>query len=274
MQLTLFKLFFKIVNTLSSGFTAQRAVGIFYAPRRFPAANWEKSALASGTPMTMPFGDEVLEATVWEGNGPTVLLVHGWEGRRGQLGKVALALKELGHRVVAFDGPAHGSSQKKRTTLVEFAEAVASAANHFGPVHSIVGHSFGSAATAIAVRKGTNAQRVVLISCPFSLRHVVSGFARLVGIPHRSHEKMYPIMQELHGCPESELSFQAIGPDLQIPCLLIHDQKDRYIPATDSDLVLRTINDAELVKTDGLGHMRILQDKDVVQRVTAFITQV
>jgi pimeloyl-ACP methyl ester carboxylesterase len=95
----------------------------------------------------------------------------------------------------------------------------------------------------------------------------------MIGVPKRSHEKMYPIMQGLHDCPESELSFQVIGPELQVPCLLIHDLKDRYIPAADSEQVKLTIAGAKLMQTTGLGHMRILQDENVVQRIVAFIQQ-
>lgn len=272
MQIKLIKLLFAILDLIAPGHAARRAVAIFYAPRKFPAAKWEAAALSSGIAEELEFDGEILDATVWEAGGPTILLVHGWEGRRGQLGKIALALNALGYRVVAFDGPAHGSSFKKQTTLVQFSEAVQAAVQKFGPVQAIVGHSFGAAASAIAVRKGVSVKRLVLISCPFSLRHVVSGFARFVGVPSRSHEKMYPIMQQLHACDESELSFQTIGPDLAIPCLQIHDTSDRYIPFSDAEKVKLTLARGELIKTQSLGHMRILQDEKVVSKVVAFIS--
>jgi pimeloyl-ACP methyl ester carboxylesterase len=273
MQLKLFRLLFAFLDTISPRIAARLAVSVFYTPRRYPAAKWESTATATGKLDRLRFDGEHLEATIWEGKGPTVLLVHGWQGRRGQLGKIAIELLNKGYRVVTFDGPAHGSSAKKRTTLVEFSEAVEHAALQFGPLHGIVGHSFGAAAVGIAMRKGVQAQRVVLISCPFSLRHVVGGFARFVGLPGRSHEKMYPIMRGLHRCPETELSFDTIGPDLQTPCLLIHDESDQYIPITDGEKVTRSIDGAELVRTRGLGHMRILQDERVMQRVAEFFSK-
>lgn len=272
MQLKLFRILFNLLDTISSKLAAHLAVAVFYAPRKFPAANWEKAGIALGKVDTLHFDGEKLDANVW-GDGPTVLLVHGWQGRRSQLVKIAMALSEKGYRVVTFDGPAHGSSAKKRTTLVEFSEAVQSAAKQFGPLHAIVGHSFGAAAVAIAMQKGVRAERAVLISCPFSLRHVVSGFAKFVGLPSRSHEKMYPIMEQLHQCPEDQLSFETIGPDLETPCLLIHDAADQYIPLKDGEMVSLTIGDAQLVRTKGLGHMRILQDDNVVARVSQFVSE-
>lgn len=273
MQLYFLRLLFKLVNLFSPRLAARMAVAIFYSPRRYPAANWEKTALAEGDTDQLLFDGEPLEATIWGQNGPTVLLVHGWQGRRGQLGKIALTLLAKGFRVVAVDGPAHGSSAKRRTTLVEFAQAVEIAADRYGPLHAIVGHSFGAAASAIALRGGVQAQCAVLISCPYSLRHVVRGFARIVGLPNRSHEQMYPLMQRLHRCPESDLSFDTIGPDLHLPCLLIHDTGDKYIPAADGERVSRSIDRAEWMGTQGLGHMRILQAEAVALRVADFVAQ-
>jgi len=273
MQLKLFRLLFILIDAFSSRLAARLAVSIFYAPRKFSAAKWEKAGIATGQADKLLFDQEELTATVWEGEGPTVLLVHGWQGRRSQLVKIAVNLSKEGYRVVAFDGPAHGSSAKKRTTLVEFAEAVECAATQFGPIHAIVGHSFGAAAVGIALRKGVEAERAILISCPYSLRHVVSGFAEFIGLPSRSHEKMYPIMERLHRCPEAQLSFENIGPDLRMPCLLIHDEADQYIPITDGEQISRTIDGSKLLRTKGLGHMRILQDDSVVQRVSRFVSE-
>lgn len=273
MQLKLFRLLFRLLNAISSSLAGRLAVAVFYSPRQFPAANWEKTGLALGKGDTLHFDGEKLAATVWGSEGPTILLVHGWQGRRSQLVKIAVDLSEKGFRVVIFDGPAHGSSAKKRTTLVEFSEAVECAAKQFGPLHGIVGHSFGAAAVAIAMRKGVRAERAVLISCPFSLRHVVSGFAKFVGLPSKSHEKMYPLMETLHRCHESELSFETIGPDLETPCLLIHDATDQYIPLKDGEMVSLTIAGAQIARTKGLGHMRILQDDGVVARVSQFVCE-
>ncbi|MDX1253493.1 MAG: alpha/beta hydrolase [Gammaproteobacteria bacterium] len=273
MQLKLFRILFSLLDVISSSLAARLAVAVFYAPRKFPVANWEKAGIALGKEATLYFDKEHLTATIWEGEGPTVLLVHGWQGRRSQMARIAVNLSENGYRVITFDGPAHGASAKKRTTLVEFSEAVQSAAKQFGPLHGIVGHSFGAAAVAIAIRQGVQVERAVLISCPFSLRHVVSGFAKFVGLPSRSHEKMYPLMERLHRCAEDQLSFENIGPDLKVPCLLIHDVTDQYIPVKDGEMVSLTINGAELVRTKGLGHMRILQDEVVVERVSRFVSE-
>jgi hypothetical protein len=66
---------------------------------------------------------------IW-GEGPVVYLQHGWGGHRQQLGALVAPLVAAGYRVVAFDAPSHGESGPgpsgpRRTTAVEFADALA-----------------------------------------------------------------------------------------------------------------------------------------------------
>ena len=52
---------------------------------------------------------------------PTILLVHGWEGRALDFSEFIDPLVEAGYHVVAFDGPAHGESSGKQTHAPQFA---------------------------------------------------------------------------------------------------------------------------------------------------------
>src|SRR4051812_3545595 len=51
----------------------------------------------------------------WGYVGPVVVLVHGWRGRASQFAPLVRSLVADGHRVVAFDAPAHGASRGSRT---------------------------------------------------------------------------------------------------------------------------------------------------------------
>ena len=50
-----------------------------------------------------------LQAWSW-GEGPAVLLVHGWGGRGAYLGAFVRPLLATGARVITFDCPGHGAS--------------------------------------------------------------------------------------------------------------------------------------------------------------------
>src|SRR5690606_9574208 len=88
-------------------------------------------------------GEVVVES--W-GEGPAVVLVHGWGGWRGQLGAFVAPLVERGRRVVAFDAPGHGEAAPGvfgpgKGTFPEMVEALAAVAEHVGPAEGVVGHS-------------------------------------------------------------------------------------------------------------------------------------
>src|SRR5690606_31214133 len=98
-----------------------------------------------------------------------VYLLHGWGGWRGQLAALVAPLLAAGYRVVAIDGPGHGETGPgrlggRRTTPVEFSEALAAVVAVIGPAHAVVAHSAGATATGFAVRDGLAADRLVFIA--------------------------------------------------------------------------------------------------------------
>ena len=56
------------------------------------------------------------------------------------------------------------------------------------------------------------------------------------------------------------------------PLLTVHDPADPEIPYPDSVALTTAWSGAEMVTTQGLGHWRVLRDKDVVARATDFTT--
>ena len=81
----------------------------FLTPPRHRALRPERGALAAADSFVLPFGRGLLRAWRW-GEGPAVLLVHGWGGRGGQTLALVAPLLRAGCAVVTFDGPAHGGS--------------------------------------------------------------------------------------------------------------------------------------------------------------------
>jgi len=59
----------------------------FMTPRNLPPRDWELPLLTSAERITLRFG---LSALRW-GSGPTVLLMHGWEGRPTQFAELIKA---------------------------------------------------------------------------------------------------------------------------------------------------------------------------------------
>ena len=146
---------------------------LFTTPRRHSRPARERAVLAAAREIPI---DVALRAPRWHGQhtkirawrwgrGPTVLLVHGWEGRGSQLGSFVEPLVAAGMSVVAFDAPGHGDSPGHRLYLPDLADCIAAVAGVAGPLHAIISHSFGCAAVLLAgARHGIDAARNVMIS--------------------------------------------------------------------------------------------------------------
>src|SRR5471032_1140023 len=87
------------VGRVAPHLVASKLRRTFMTPRNLPPRDWELPMLAQSERITLRFG---LSALRW-GQGPAVLLMHGWEGRPTQFASLITALVAGGYTVVALD---------------------------------------------------------------------------------------------------------------------------------------------------------------------------
>lgn len=163
----------------------EAAVKLFSTPKPRAVNPEEQAVLDQGEPLTLASG---FAATVW-GEGPIVLLVHGWERHRASLSSFVAPLVESGKRVVAFDAPAHNDSPGRTTNAVSFMRAVLDVGEELGDVEGIVAHSMGGGATVLALHAGLHAERVVLLAPASDWGFQMHAFARHVGLDSEAAER-------------------------------------------------------------------------------------
>ena len=59
---------------------------------------------------------------------------------------------------------------------------------------------------------------------------------------------------------------------VECPTLIIHDVDDRIIPIDHGYTLVNRFQNGRLIRTQGLGHKRILKDPEVVQQITEFLS--
>jgi pimeloyl-ACP methyl ester carboxylesterase len=205
--------------------------------------------------------------TAWDwGEGPTILLVHGWAGQAAQLSSFVAPLVAAGFHVVAFDQPAHGQSPGRRATVVDFAAAVAAVGARLAPIHGVVGHSLGATATVMAARAGLPVERVVLLAPPADPAPFAHGFARRMGLPPARADGVVALARQLiaDAGPAVPLTPRA-------PALLLHDRADPEVPFAHSEAISAVWPGSQLRPLDGLGHRKLLRDPAVIEAVVAFL---
>ena len=250
-----------------AGWWAER---LFFTPPRPHLSPRADGVLATSRPFPVSFGDRALPAWRW-GEGPAVLLVHGWGGRGGHFSSLVPAIVEAGFSAVAFDAPAHGGAAGRQTNLIEIARAAYAVAEAVGPLHAVVAHSAGAAAVAWALHRGLPASRVVFLAPAGSAAGFTRTFASQIGLGPASLRWMTRRAERRIGVRFDELDLRRLARAQRAALLVVHDRDDAEIPWHDGAAVADAWPGAELVLTRGLGHNRVLKDSGVVARVVSFL---
>lgn len=201
------------------------------------------------------------------GSGPAVLLVHGWEGSHAQMDAFVAPLLARGARVVSVDLPAHGESGGVTASPLDCGAVVAELGARIGPLAGAIGHSGGCPSIALAMRAGLRAQRVALIATPERWERYVRWYAQEEGV---DADHLIDTLRA-RGVDVASLVLPETASAFDVPALIVHSTDDRTCKIEGARRVAAAWRGSEFLTVDGLGHMRILKDAAVVERVAQFI---
>ncbi|MBD3884006.1 alpha/beta hydrolase [Phormidium tenue FACHB-886] len=260
------------INTARSHrMNAQEAFERFFVPARRQPTETEQIILAQAEVSSISSSLPPLTLFSW-GAGSTVLLVHGWGGCAAQLTAFVPPLVNLGYRVLACDLPAHGQTAGKQTNAFEFAAAIQAIAAQQGKFDAIIAHSWGAAATIMALSEASIAGKVVCLSAACWLSSAVRMIAKLLRLSSETEVELCQLFERQFGEDVwQRASANLRATHLGIPGLLFHDRHDRKIAYAESEAIAQSWTSAQLIATSGLGHEHILHDPDVIAQTAAFI---
>jgi pimeloyl-ACP methyl ester carboxylesterase len=246
------------VGYLAPRMVASRMRRAFMTPRDLPPRDWELPLLAQGERITLRFGLSVLR---W-GNGPAVLLMHGWEGRPTQFAELIKALVQAGYSVFALDGPAHGRSPGREANVVLFARAMLEAASELPPLRAVIGHSMGGASALLATQMGLRTDALVTIAAPGRILTMLRRFARHMGLPSKARAHFVRLVEEKAGLPAKQIDVAHY--QLDMPGLIVHATDDPMVPVDEAQVIHRAWFDSQLLQLEQGGHQRLLADPRLI----------
>lgn len=263
---------FQAADLVAPELARRWAQRLFMRPPRFPAPAPERAALRRACPFGFASGGLQLRGWAW-GEGPRVLLAHGWGGRGGQMHPLVEPLVDAGYSVLLFDAPAHGRSQGRRLTAPQYARAMQDLAVEAGPFHAVVGHSFGGATLSYALAQGLPAERAVLIAAPEGPEFYYRQLLAALGYAPARHAALVEAFTKDIGIRFEDVRVPGLAPRLRIPALVVHDEEDREVPFSQGQAIAAAWPGAELLPTRGLGHRRILKDPELHAAILAFLAK-
>lgn len=202
---------------------------------------------------------------------PYVLFSHGWASSGAGIAAWVPALRAAGLAVVAFDQIAHGASPGRRATLPAFTDALVSAGERFGPARAVIGHSLGGAAATLALARGLQAERAILIAPAADPVAAAHRFAGTIGLGRVLCERMMAGFQARLGIAFDEQHARCNAPRIARPALIVHDLADSVVPWDEGECYARHWPEARLLSTHGLGHSRVLGEPAVIDAAVRFL---
>ncbi len=268
---TLMRGYFGALARVAPRSAERQAALLFCFPRRLahhdvpPVPQEAREQLVSS-------GAKRLMSWTW-GEGPRVLLAHGWEGTGRDMVPIANALAQRGRSVTVFDMPAHGRSTGRTTTLIEMANAVAAVAHATGTPDAVVGHSLGAAAAVLALRDGLAASSAALLAPVAEPWLFLRRLADLLSFSEARYEGLIAQIERRAGIAIHQIDGATAARSLAARVLILHDPADRQVPYSQSEALAGAWKGATLHPVRGLGHRRLLYDPEAVQRVVGHVIE-
>ncbi|MBL4659281.1 MAG: alpha/beta fold hydrolase [Alcanivoracaceae bacterium] len=262
----------KSLETISGHLAGVWASKLFFSPRKKHTYSLNLANMKTDwVDFTSTFGYSERCKVYQAGTGPTVLLVHGWEGSAYSYSVLSEQLVNAGYRVILFDFPAHGQSSGKKTNLEELQRLIKQLSNQEQDVHAIIGHSFGAFATAYAIALDLNVKHFISISSPVNMDFIVDSLCETIGASQNTRQRLITKIEGILKAPYACASIEKNKLLSKVKGMIIHDQKDKVVPFHQAKQLSNIWPNATFVTTSGLGHSRILKDGAVIKKIIDYL---
>lgn len=220
-----------------------------------------------------------IEVTTYEwGRGPrTVLLLHGWRGRASQFAPLVRELVAEGFRVLAFDGPAHGSSGGRATDVRDWVTVAERLQAEHGPFEALISHSFGALGALTAARTTVPVPAVAVLAGAAAPEAFLAQFASDLRLDEPTAQNLRERFHRRLAIDEAAAAERFDAGRHPLPdgtaLLVVHDRGDRRLPDRDA-LRLHAAHPgrSRMLRTVGLGHTKVLSADPTLDAVVALVT--
>lgn len=262
-----------ILKKISPFLASRFAAKLFLTPFKYKLPEREREMDENSRQTKLKVPSIKKEIVVYEyGNAPQkLLLVHGWSGRGTQLAKIAEALVKMGYSTISFDAPAHGRAPGKMSMMPYFIESIHYLEKELGPFEAAIGHSLGGMSSLRAIKKGLRIKKLVIIGTANSITHITREFNRNLKFDEKIAAMMKAHFDKKFGEDMDEYSGAVSAKEVGIPTLVIHDMQDVDVHVSSAYEIADALKNSEIFITEGLGHRRILGDKQVINKITTFL---
>ena len=267
--------FFKTINIFSDSISLYFASKLFTTPINFKIPKRELAMDEAAQKKTLHVSSiqKDIHILSYGYSDKKVLLTHGWAGRRTQLFMIANLLLEKGFMVIAFDAPSHGKSTGKTTNLIEYIASIKAINKEFGPFEAAVGHSFGAMAIMNTQAETAIFKRLITVGSGDTMEDILINFANNLGLNANFGHQLKKYFEKKWNIQLIDYDTNEVAKKVKVPVLVIHDVLDGDVAVSCAVNIRLNLKKGTLLLTEGLGHTKILRDKETANRIVNFIKQ-
>ena len=244
----------------------------FFTPITKPLTNAQERWMSSAN--LYKIQSRGRQISVWKiGEGPSILFIHGWNGRGVQFQRFFQPALDAGYSVIFFDAPAHGLSEGDMTNYLEITESLENIFSYeIGrDIKGVIAHSLGASAIINHLSRHHAEIPIVLISPALRLMELLVASFQMHGVPKLTYLKLIREVEE-----QFQIRFETQNPidlihQIHNEIFIIHDKDDKITPIEPAIQVSDILSNVEILETEGYGHSRILSQKFVVDKAIKYL---
>jgi len=204
------------------------------------------------------------------GEGPLMILVHGWGGRAAQMLDLALVAARNGYRAVAIDAPGHNADDQRTSDGFQMAAGLESVEASFGPPSGVIAHSLGAMASVMAF-DDRPPDTAIWLAPVLDVRDSLQVFSHRAKLAPWTARSLRRRVERFIGewWPALTAGAQTGLPGTTL--LLFHDPADPDAAFDLSAELAARRPDTRLVEAPGAGHNLLLRDPNVIASVEHFL---
>lgn len=247
-----------------------KAFKLFCTPRGGFVKPHQKDYLNAHKSEQIQYKKIKIQTYRWKGQGPKVLLLHGWDSHTFRWKDLIKHLQSKDYDITAFDAPAQGLSEGNLLSVPIYNEVLEIMLDKYKP-EILIGHSMGGMTAVFNqhLKKNPNIRKMVLLGAPSDLKRIMDGFQKILALSDRFMKAVEEYFKKRYGYGFAEFSTQDFAKNVNIPALIIHDKYDKIVPFTEAEDIHSALINSEIMITEGAGHS--LHKSKIYKRVLEFI---
>lgn len=210
------------------------------------------------------------------GQGPTVLLVHGWGGGASTFFPLMRGLSQCGFKALAFDHLGHGHSESNQASLLHFISSTNAVLNHVrrrstDGLAAVVSHSMGCIAAANCDAKFIRDIPLMLISPIYDFKAYITRQVNLLGLHPRVCKQYLDRLEQNRELDLDKIDIRKKLIPYASDIVIVHDKTDEESHYLDSVKLASAHPLMKLLLTKGQGHDLVINSESLWQQLKSHL---